>query len=148
MLFGAATPPDPMGEYPGFLLNWVAARSRGAFALALAELGLRPPQFAALVMIEAVPGLAQQDLVSATGIDPSTMVAMLDGLEGDGLAERRPHPEDRRKRALHLTDAGRLRLTEARAAAAGLRAQIFGALEDAEYAELHRLLRKLAGYAD
>lgn len=148
MLFGGATPPEPMGHLTGFLLNVVAARSREAFADGLADLGLRPPQFALLTMIEASPGLAQQDLVAATGIDPSSMVAMLDALEHAGLAERRPHPEDRRKRALHLTEAGAARLAEAREVVAAIRPSVFGALDDVEFAELHRLVRKLTGYAD
>lgn len=146
MLFGAADPPEPMGHLTGFLLNVVAARSREAFAGGLAELGLRPPQFAVLTMIEASPGMAQQDLVGATGIDPSSMVAMLDALEHAGLAERRPHPDDRRKRALHLTAAGVSRLAEAREVVAAIRPAVFGALDDDEFGELHRLLRKLTGY--
>lgn len=148
MIFGSSTPPEPMGRFTGFLLNWVGARTRTAFAEALDGLGLRPPQFLLLTMIDDTPGLAQQDLVSATHIDPSTMVALLDDLEAQGLAERRPHPSDRRKRALHLTGAGTERLHAARRAAGGLTEEVFGALEPGERQELHRLLRKLAGYAD
>ena len=32
------------------------------------------------------------------GIDPSTMVSLIDQLESAGLAKRRPHPTDRRAR--------------------------------------------------
>ncbi|WP_354700894.1 putative HTH-type transcriptional regulator [Paraconexibacter sp. AEG42_29] len=148
MLFGSSTPPEPMGQLTGFLLNWVGARSREAFAAAIEELGLRPQQFAAMTMIDADPGMAQQELVAATNIDPSTMVAMLDGLEAAGLAERRPHASDRRKHALHLTEAGTETLRAARRAAAGMRDEVFGRLEPEEFAELHRLLRKTAGYVD
>jgi len=146
MLFGSSTPPEPMGDYTGFLLNWVGARSRERFANAMDEMGLRPQQFAAMVVIETNPGMAQQDLVEATNIDPSTMVAMLDGLEQAGLAERRPHPTDRRKRALHLTASGKRKLDAARDAAQRVGAETFGALEKSEFDELHRILRKLAGF--
>jgi DNA-binding MarR family transcriptional regulator len=135
-----------MGDYTGFLLNWVGARSRERFATAMDELGLRPQQFAAMVVIDANPGMAQQDLVEATEIDPSTMVAMLDALERSGLAERRPHPTDRRKRALHLTAKGKRKLADARTAAKRVGAETFATLDPAEFAELHRLLRKLAGF--
>lgn len=148
MLFGSATPPDAMGDFTGFLLNWVAARSRAAFAERLGAHGLRPQGFAAMVMIGAHPGLAQQELVAATDIDASTMVAMLDALEAAGLAQRRPHASDRRKHALHLTEKGERTLAEARATAAGMREEVFGALTDTEFAELRRLLRKTAGYPD
>lgn len=148
MLFGASTPPEPMGAYTGFLLNWVGARSREDFARRLEALGLRPQQFASMVMIDVNPGMAQQELVAATNIDPSTMVAMLDGLEAAGLAERRPHASDRRKHALHLTAAGTRVLEQARAAGEETLAEVFGVLEPGERAELHRLLRKTAGYPD
>jgi DNA-binding MarR family transcriptional regulator len=148
MLFGSSTPPEPMGEFTGFLLNWVGARSRAAFARRLEELGLRPQQFASMVVIDVNPGMAQQELVAATNIDPSTMVAMLDGLEAAGLAERRPHASDRRKHALHLTPAGVRALKAARAAGDATLDEVFGVLEPAERAELHRLLRKTAGYPD
>lgn len=148
MQFGLSTPPEPMGELTSFLLNWVASRSRAAFADALGEMGLRPQQFAAMTMIDAHPGMAQQELVAATNIDPSTMVAMLDGLEEAALAERRPHASDRRKHALHLTAAGVRTLNSARAAATAMQEEVFGRLEAEEFIELHRLLRKTAGYVD
>lgn len=148
MLFGSSTPPEPMGQFTGFLLTWVGARSRETFAARMDALGLKPPQFLLLVMMDVNPGLAQQDLVAATHIDPSTMVALLDDLEAAGLAERRPHPSDRRKRALHLTETGAATLASARGEARGTADEVFGALEPDERTELHRLLRKLAGYVD
>ena len=47
------------------------------------------------------------------GIDPSTMVSLIDELEGEGLAKRRPHPEDRRARQVSITPKGRRRLVRA-----------------------------------
>ena len=46
------------------------------------------------------------------------MVAVIDELEELGLAERRPHPADRRKHAVHLTGSGRRMLARAREVAA------------------------------
>lgn len=145
MLFGEGTPPEALGDYTGFLLNWVGARSRSAFAAALAELDLRPPQFAAMAVIAAHPGQTQQELVAQTGIDPSTMVATVDALAGAGLAERRAHPTDRRKREVHLTAEGLRRLTAAQQAARRVGDQTFGALTPEELDALHATLRKLAG---
>jgi DNA-binding MarR family transcriptional regulator len=148
MLFGPSKPPEELGDYTGFLMNWCAARSRGAFAAELERLGLRPPEFAVMSVIAAQPGLTQQALVDATGVDPSSMVQLLDGLEERGIAERRPHPTDRRKRAIHLTREGRSTLGRARRAAARVGEATFAPLEADERAELHRLLRKLAGLAE
>jgi DNA-binding MarR family transcriptional regulator len=144
-MIGGSKPPEALGEFTGFLMNWLALRSREAFAAELEDLGLRPPQFGVLTMIAAEPGLTQQALVEATGIDPSSMVLMLDGLEDAGLAERRPHPSDRRKRAVHLTKEGRQVLGRARTAAERVGEQTFARLSEDERRQLHALLRKLAG---
>jgi DNA-binding MarR family transcriptional regulator len=144
-MLGGSKPPEALGDYTGFLMNWCAARSRGAFARELESLGLRPPQFAVLSVIAAEPGLTQQALVEATDIDPSSMVQMLDGLEEAGWAERRPHPTDRRKRAVHLTPDGRRALDRARRAATRVGESTFAPLSADERAQLHGLLRKLAG---
>jgi DNA-binding MarR family transcriptional regulator len=138
-------PPEALGRYTGFLLNWVGARSREAFAAALDKVGLRLQQFAVMNMIAAEPGQTQQGLVASTRVDASTMVQTLDALEAAGLAERRPHPTDRRKRALYLTPAGEKLLTKARKLAGKMGDEVFSALDAGERAQLNALLRKAAG---
>jgi MarR family transcriptional regulator, lower aerobic nicotinate degradation pathway regulator len=138
-------PPEPLASAPGFLLSWNGHRSAHVFAAALEPLGLRPPHFGVLTLIDAHPGCAQQELVDRSLIDPSSMVAVIDELEELGLAERRAHPGDRRKHAVHLTASGRETLQEARKAALATAKQIFAPLSGAEVETLRGLLRKLAG---
>ncbi len=138
-------PPKQLAQYSGFLLNWVAARSRAGFAAGLAEEGLHLREFAALNIVAARPGLTQHELAAAAEIDASTLVATLDGLEQRGLAERRIQPEDRRKRAIHLTPEGEAALRRGRALAARLGDELFGALNAEERRRFEVLLRKLAG---
>jgi DNA-binding MarR family transcriptional regulator len=138
-------PPGPLMQYSGFLLNWVAARSRMRFAEALAEVGLHPREFAVLNIIAARPGLTQHALATASEVDASTLVSTLDALEQRRLAERRILPEDRRKRAIHLTPAGETALASGRAIAQRLGDELFGALSAAERRQFDTLLRKLAG---
>src|SRR4029077_11563738 len=90
---------------------------RMRFAAALAEIGLHLREFAALNIVASKTGLTQHDLAAAAEIDTSTLVATLDGLEQRGLAERRPVPEDRRKRAIYLTVEGEAVLKRGRALA-------------------------------
>ena len=45
------------------------------------------------------------ETAAAMGIDPSTMVALIDELERTGLAKRRPHPKDRRAREVAIIGA-------------------------------------------
>ena len=138
-------PPPQLAQYSGFLLNWVAARSRMRFSAALAKEGLHPREFAALNIVAAKPGLTQHDLAAAAGIDASTLVATLDALEQRGLAERRVMPEDRRKRAIHLTPDGEAALERGRALAKRLGDQLFESLSASERRQFDVLLRKLAG---
>ena len=138
-------PPEPLASAPGFLLSWNGQRMAHEFAAALAPLGLRPPHFGVMTLIETHPGCAQQELVTGSLIDPSSMVAVIDELEQMGLAERRRHAEDRRKHAVYLTARGRRTLQRARGVAVQMAQQVFAPLDGAELETLRRLLRKLAG---
>ena len=89
-----------------FLLSQVGILASQRFAERIAEAGLHPPQFRVMNMVDAAEGCSQQAIAEAIGAPPSRMVAIVDELEEQGLVERRPHPSDRRVRALYLTDGG------------------------------------------
>jgi MarR family transcriptional regulator, lower aerobic nicotinate degradation pathway regulator len=138
-------PPEPLASAAGFLLSWNGQRTAQAFAAALRPLDLRPQHFGVMTMLDAHPGVTQQELTSKALIDPSSMVAVLDDLERLGLAERRPHPGDRRKRSVRLTAKGRRTLGRAREVARGVAEEVLAPLDAAEREQLTALLRKLAG---
>jgi DNA-binding MarR family transcriptional regulator len=138
-------PPEPLASALGFLLSWNGQRVAHHYAESLKPLGLRPPHFGVMNMIDAEPGSTQQELVDRSMIDPSSMVAVIDELEEAGLAERRPHPGDRRKHAIHLTARGRRKLEQVRKVAMGMVGELFAPLNAQEQETLRRLLRKLAG---
>ena len=141
-------PPEPLASAPGFLLSFNGQRTAYTFAKTLEPLGLRPPHFGVMNLIAADPGATQQALVDRSMIDPSSMVAVIDELEEMGLAERRPHPSDRRKHAIHLTQRGQRTLERARKAAMKMTEELLAPLNQRERQTLHRLLRKLAGLQD
>jgi len=58
---------------------------------------------------------------------------LVDRLERDGLATRRPHPDDRRSTLVSLTDAGIRALQEGQGLASALAASVFGDGDDAEH---------------
>lgn len=136
--------PPELAHFPGYLLARLGEASRRRFAAALGEHGLHPRDFGVMTLIDAQPGLTQQQLHEQTSIDPSSMVAVIDELEAAGLAERRPHPGDRRARSIHLTARGEQTLARARAIAADAQREMFAELSERELAQLHGLLRKLA----
>jgi MarR family transcriptional regulator, lower aerobic nicotinate degradation pathway regulator len=145
-MIGSERPPEALAQYTGFLMNWVAQRSRTRFAKALeAELGLHPREFGVLAVVQREPGITQQAIGDAAGVDPSTMVATLDGLEERGLAERRPHPQDRRKRAVYLTEQGEETTRQGQRIGKEVGKELLAALSPDERKQLNALLRKMAG---
>ena len=131
-----------IAEFAGqlFFRLWRASHTRTAAALD--SIGLTPPLFAVLNYLQANEGAIQQQVGSAMGIDPSTMVALVDQLECAGLAKRRPHPQDRRAREVLLTAKGRRTLGRARELAKQVEGDVLQGLSPAERRELVTLLRK------
>lgn len=78
------------------------------FAATFAEAGeaLTPGEFGLLVLVEKNAGLSQMALARALGIDRSTLVPILDRLQGRGLLVRKPSPTDGRTHAIGLTPTG------------------------------------------
>ena len=58
------------------------------------------------------------ELAESEGIAQPTVTTLVGRLERDGLVQRAPDPDDARAVRVHLTDAGRARLAEMRAARA------------------------------
>src|SRR5918994_3919591 len=104
-------------EFAGQLLFRLWRVSHTRTAEALASLGLTTAHFALLNVLGTHEGAIQQELGAAMGIDPSTMVSLIDQLEAAGLAKRRPRPSDRRAREVAITPKGRRALERARALA-------------------------------
>ena len=75
----------PVAEYAGqlFFRLWRASHIRAADALG--SVGLTPALFGVLNVLGARKGAIQQELGSAMGIDPSTMVSLIDQLATQGL---------------------------------------------------------------
>jgi DNA-binding MarR family transcriptional regulator len=134
---------DPgVAEYAGqlFFRLWRASHTR--FAEGLKTINLTPALFGVLNLLGVRDGAMQQEIASSMGVDPSTMVSLIDELERAGLAERRPHPADRRARAVSLTPKGRRALERAREMAAQVEEEVLGGLSAKERRELLALLRR------
>jgi DNA-binding MarR family transcriptional regulator len=112
----------------GFTLSSLGYAVSRRFHATLAPLGLEPREFALLRAVAPAEGASQQALAERLQIPPSRMVAFVDALEARGLLERRANPEDRRARALYLTDEGRELLATAFSLASELEAQLCSGL--------------------
>src|SRR2546421_11945363 len=137
-----ATEPDPYADFAGqlFFRLWRASHTR--VAEALESVDLTPALFGLLNVLGAREGAIQQELGSAMGVDPSTMVSLIDQLEAAGLAKRRPHPTDRRAREVVITPKGRRALERGRAMAAQVEDEVLRGLTAGERRELLTLLRR------
>jgi DNA-binding MarR family transcriptional regulator len=138
-------PPEELAGYTGFLLGYLGEKSRRRFIEMLEPHGFDPREFGLMTVIMNRPGATQQDLAALARIDPSSMVAVLDGLEQRGIVERRVDPADRRRRAVHLTADGERQWKALQREARRTAAVFLAPLTPVERSTLNNLLRKLAG---
>jgi len=131
-----------VAEFAGqlFFRLWRANHTRTAEALK--ALGLTPALFALLNVLGAREGAIQQELSTDMGIDPSTMVSLIDELESKGLAARRRHPSDRRAWEVTITPQGRQALQRARRLARQVEDDVLGGLSLSERRRLISLLQR------
>ena len=76
-------------------------------------------------------------------VSPRTVTDLVDGLETDGFVVRGPHPTDRRKTVLTLTEAGLGALAAARRVRLANAAELLTVLDPAERTALATLLDKV-----
>lgn len=135
----------------GFLEGLVGFRLRLAqiamfedFERALRPFDITPTRFGALALIDANPGLSQMQLAKAIRLDRSTLVTLLDHLEGRGLVRRQTSKTDKRSNELRLTDEGRKLLLRVKRRVLDHEKRMFGKLEADERARLARLLEAVS----
>jgi DNA-binding MarR family transcriptional regulator len=126
-----------------FLLSQVGIYASKRFAERIATVGLQPPLFRVLNLVDAEEGKSQQAIAAGIEIPPSRMVALVDELERLGLVERRPDPKDRRVRALFLTAEGRRCLARGRKIAKQHEAELTKGMKAADRERLVGLLQKI-----
>lgn len=98
----------------GYLLRQAQQALRRALDLALTDLGMTPPQYSVLSLIQVAPGLSGVEIADQMMLTPQTVNGILLALDRRGLIERRPDSIDKRVRHARLTDAGRALTAEAR----------------------------------
>jgi DNA-binding MarR family transcriptional regulator len=76
-------------------------------AEALADAELVQLEYALLVFVDDVPGISQQTLSEALGIDRNNVSLIVDKLEARGLLKRSVNGADRRAREVYITPQGK-----------------------------------------
>ncbi|HWA39890.1 MAG TPA: MarR family transcriptional regulator [Burkholderiales bacterium] len=103
-----------------------------------------PGRVGMLMLVEANPGVTQGRLANEVGLDRSTMVGVIDALEGAGFVERR-RGEDRRTNGLWLTRRGRGVVAGIKRRIQAHERRVTAKLTADERTQLLALLQKLSG---
>ncbi|WP_406005835.1 MarR family transcriptional regulator [Streptomyces sp. NBC_00637] len=133
----------PLEYRLGHLLQHAQAELARKSAEALVPCGVDGRELAVLVVLADEETLSQAEAAGRIGVDRTTMVALVDGLEDHGLVERRRSPRDRRRNIVRLTDAGLVCLERAEEAHRAAERRFLAPLDEQAAAALLRALRML-----
>jgi DNA-binding MarR family transcriptional regulator len=128
---------------PGHLIRRAHQVAVALFTAGMADFDLTPVQFAMLNALMDVPGEDQITLASKVAFDAATSGAVIARLESKGLLRRDADPQDKRRKLLSLTAAGKAMMTRMKTAVEQVQHNILEPLSPDEAQELNRLLIKL-----
>ena len=98
--------PETLTDRVAFLLQLALARAQVMGEQALKELGISGREYGVLAVLATGSPSAQHHVGAALGIDRTTTMALLAGLEARGLVRRSRDPANRRAYLVTLTEAG------------------------------------------
>jgi DNA-binding MarR family transcriptional regulator len=116
----------------------------GGFAAA----GARGYHYRLLAALEEFGAASQASLGRRTSIDRSDVVAALNELEDDGLIERSPDRDDRRRNVITITGAGKRRLRKLDGVLADIQEELLAPLSDSDRRRLVALLTRVVEHGD
>ncbi|CAN5397762.1 hypothetical protein BH10ACT11_BH10ACT11_07590 [soil metagenome] len=127
----------------GLLISKLAQISRSRLRDALSDLGLAPQEFGVLHRLGEAGPHTQLALSRALCIHPSNLVAVLDGLEHQGLILRGRDPSDRRRVVVALAPRGESALIKAFAVTGAAEMELLEPLSGQERDQLHDFLSRM-----
>jgi MarR family transcriptional regulator for hemolysin len=127
----------------GLLVSATAKVLSREFDAALAAVGGSRPTWLVLLSLKTAAPRTQGELAEAVGIRQPTLSHHLDGLERDGLIRRERTADNRRVQHVTVTEAGEALFLRLRRATGAFDGRLRAGLDDAEVAELRRLLAHL-----
>ncbi|MEV0206839.1 MarR family winged helix-turn-helix transcriptional regulator [Streptomyces sp. NPDC050788] len=137
-----------LGARLGYLLKHAQLRLNGHAGPALAPFGLDARELAVLAVLAAGRPLSQLEAARRLGVDRTTMVALVDTLEGKGLVERRRSAQDRRRNVVELTERGRRVRADAENARETAEREFLAPLGEKDAARLVKALQVLIRIPD
>jgi DNA-binding MarR family transcriptional regulator len=134
---------DAVYTKPGYLFRRMQQIAVAIFMEECRAFDLTPVQYAALVAIQTHPGIDATRLSAVIAFDRSTLGSVIERIEAKGLVERKPSPDDKRIKLLHLTRPGAALLREIVPAVDRAQARMLEPLKPADRKTLMALLSEL-----
>jgi DNA-binding MarR family transcriptional regulator len=131
-----------LDDQVGFQMRIAMQRHTALFTARMIE-GLTQTQFAALAKLYEVGPCSQNQLGRLIYLDAATIKGVVDRLCARGFLTALADPQDRRRRAVALTERGRLVTEAAEQVAADITAATLKPLSAEEQRQVARLLKKL-----
>ena len=140
--------PDPSSPLPTNALLRTAYNAVSARIFAAVKAGadfddLRPAHGNAMEQLELEDGLRLTEMAARAGITVQSMGELVDDLEAKGYLERRPDPNDRRAKRIHLTKRGQTNARIAKQAVAAVEDHLAALLGQQHYQQLRRSLQQI-----
>ncbi|MEN2978137.1 MarR family transcriptional regulator [Tistrella bauzanensis] len=138
---------------PRARLGWTVARLarswRSVLDARLAPHGLTQSRWRVLNVVSTTSRpLTQRELADRLAIEAPTLVRLLDRLEADGLVERRPDGQDRRRKVIGLGPKAAPATDAIAREIAAVRADLLGGLTDDQIAQALLVLDAVQGAAE
>jgi DNA-binding MarR family transcriptional regulator len=127
-----------------YLLRQAAGAVRLRLERNLASLGVTPPQFLVLTMLDSYPGASGADVARIALLTPQTVHGIIGNLQRAGLIARSAHPVHGRVQVITLTKTGRALLWRCKERAAKADAEVRSGISPDEEALIRRWLVGLA----
>jgi len=137
-----SAPTDRLRNF-GFLIGDIGRLYTKLFEYEAEHLGLNMAEAKVLACLSRNAGLNQVQLAELSGVEPMSLVRILDRMEADNLLERRPHPTDRRARQLHLKAQAQATVEQIWHLSDQMRTQAFGKFKSEERNALIDLLERV-----
>lgn len=144
---GISDPFNMSSETPkrqvGLRMTVIARLQRNAFDRKVAILNVTRSQWAMIAIVSRYPGSTQRTIAEALEMSEASAGRLIDRLCADGLLERRDRRDDRRARAVYLTDKAGPLLAKLGTIASESEQRMFAGFADEEVEQLLSFMQRI-----
>ena len=140
--------PEELRACTSFLLARVGYAIKLSAIEAFEQAGFSLYQYSVLAVLDEGTKETQATIADTLKLDRGQLVGVLDGLEQEGLIERRRDQVDRRRHTVSLTTAGRKRIGKMRTIVKQIEDQFLDPLDAETRVNLHDALLRVAANHD